>query len=82
MQKQILALSLMAFSGLLTGCKTVPVDTLCEARLVRVTPALKTEFKSWLKASGRLRPDAPDGAGPFLKDLRVNNDLIRQRCGR
>nr|WP_320142650.1 hypothetical protein [uncultured Cohaesibacter sp.] len=83
MWKKILALSLMAFSPFLAGCpsRTISLDTLCQARVVQVTPALKAEFKKWLTAGGRLRSDAPIGAEQFLKDLRINNDLIRQRCG-
>ena len=84
MCKTILALSLMAFSGLLSGCQTdqAIIDSLCEARVVRVSPAIKAEFRKWLMVNGCLRADAPNGAGLFLKDLKVNQDLIRQRCGR
>ena len=83
MRKAISTLLLMGCSLLLAACpsKTVTINSLCEARIVRVSPELKTEFKKWLTESGHLRADAPSGAGLFLKDLRVNNDLIRQRCG-
>ncbi|PLW76789.1 hypothetical protein C0081_12055 [Cohaesibacter celericrescens] len=74
----------MAFSGLLAGCQTdqAIINSLCEARVVRVSPAVKAEFRKWLTANGHLKTDAPTGAEDFLKDLKVNQDVIRQQCGR
>ncbi|MCV6574610.1 MAG: hypothetical protein OIF58_02650 [Cohaesibacter sp.] len=83
MMKTILAILLMAFSGLsLAGCQhnQTVIDNLCEARVIRVSPALKTEFGKWLQANGHLRADAPNGAEAFLKDLKFNQDLIRAQC--
>ena len=81
MLKMILVQSLTVFSLALAGCRTGPLDSLCEARLVHVTPQLKQEFRTWLRADGHLRADAPKGAGRFLKDVKINNDLIQAHCG-
>ena len=80
MLKKISTLSLMACSLMLAGCKSAHLDSLCEANVVRVTPELRQAFRRWVQPNGQIRDDAPIGAGQFLKDLKVNNDLIRQRC--
>ncbi len=80
MLRMILTLSLMACNLLLAGCKSAHLDSLCEAGVIRVTPELRQAFRQWVKPNGQIRDDAPIGAGQFLKDLKVNNDLIRQQC--
>ena len=83
MLRQISILSLIGFSLVLGGCpsKTVTLDTLCQARLVRVSQEVKEDLRRWVDDQGRIRATAPKGGGQFLKDISVNNELIRTRCG-
>ncbi|MCB1507937.1 MAG: hypothetical protein KDI98_03995 [Hyphomicrobiaceae bacterium] len=45
-----------------------------------VSPSVGADLRRWLRPDGTLRPDAPQGAERFLRDLSVNRALAARLC--
>ena len=88
--KKISTIWLIAFSIYCAGLVVNPansmarppvvIDGTCDLNTVPVSPEIKALIRKWLTKDGRLRASAPKGVRRFLRVLKTNNDIIRDRC--